>query len=205
MAKEVLLKISGVPVYWIADTYIEYVGEMTSCGDGSPRCYGPSHAKPPPLDYLGNAGSPETGWWGVVCDDEGYPIVQKKGNKMKHPWPSLYISCTAYGHKEYPEDDCRRWVDAERVAYSVIPSSVRVAVAPKFLGCRATILDKHTDKELTCVCAEIGPGTHLGEASMTAVEYFGLDPNPKAGGSSDKKRFRYRFFPGEPAEGWTLQ
>jgi hypothetical protein len=38
MSKEVLLKISGQPVYWVDDTYIEYVGELTSCGDGSPRC-----------------------------------------------------------------------------------------------------------------------------------------------------------------------
>jgi hypothetical protein len=204
MSKKVLLKISGIPVYWIDETYIEYTGEMTSCADGSPRCYGPNGCSPAPLDYLGNAGSPETGWWGISCNSSGVPYVQKAGNKPKWPYPSLYVSCTAYGFPEYPEDDCRRWVNAETVAFSVIPSSVRMAVEPQFLGCRATILDKKNDKELECVCAEIGPSTHMGEASMKACQYFGLNPDPKAGGSSDKKRWIYRFWPGDPAVGWKL-
>lgn len=203
MSKEVLLKISGKPVYWDG-TVIEYVGEMTSCGDGSPRCYGPSGCSPAPLDYLGNAGSPETGWWGVVCDSRGKPIVQRHGQPEKWPYPSLYISCTAYAHSEYSFEDCRRYVDAERVAFSVIPSSVRMAVSPKFLGCHATIEDLKTGVGLECVCTEIGPSTHLGEASMAAVEYFSINPDPKQGGSSDKKRWRYRFWPGKAAEGWEL-
>jgi hypothetical protein len=203
MSKEILLKINGVPVYWVDETYVEFTGEMTSCGDGSPRCYGPSGCSPAPLDYLGNAGYPGN-WWGVVTDSSGNPIVQKKGNPPKHPYPSLYVSCTAYGFPEYPEEDCRHWVDAEKVHFSVIPSSVRMAVPPKFLGCRATILDKKTDKELECVCAEIGPSTHMGETSMLVCKYFGLNPDPKAGGSSDKKRWLYRFWPGDPAVGWKL-
>ena len=203
MSKKVLLKISGVPVYWIDEHMIEYTGEMTSCADGSPRAYGPSGCKPPPLDYAGNAGYPGN-WWGVSTDKNGNPYVQQKGNKAKHPYPSLWVSCTAYGFHEYPEDDCRCWVDAEHVMFSVIPSSVRMAVPPKFLGCRATILDKKTDQLLECVCAEIGPSTHMGEASIAACKYFGLNPDPKSGGSSDKKRWLYRFYPGDPAVGWKL-
>jgi hypothetical protein len=202
MSKEILLKISGVPVYWDGNC-IEYTGEMTSCADGSPRCYGPSGCSPAPLDYLGNAGYPGN-WWGVVTDSYGNPIVQKKGNPPKHPYPSLYVSCTAYGFPEYPEEDCRHWVDAEKVHFSVIPSSVRMAVPPKFLGCRALIIDKKNSRELECVCAEIGPSTHMGEASMLVCKYFGLNPDPKAGGSNDKKRWLYRFFPGDPADGWNL-
>ena len=66
-------------------------------------------------------------------------------------------------------------------------------------------LDKKTDKELELVCTEIGTSTHMGEASMNACKYFGLNPDPKAGGSSDKKRWLYRFWPGDPAVGWKLQ
>lgn len=203
MSKEVLLKISGVPVYWIDDTYIEYTGEMTSCADGSPRAYGPSGCNPEALDHEGNAGYPGC-WWGIVTDDYGNPIVQKKGVPMQWPYPSLYVSCTAYGHSEYPEYDCRHWVDAEQVHFSVIPSSVRMALSPKFLGCRAVIIDKKHDKELECVCAEIGPSTHMGETSMLVCKHFGLNPDPKVGGSSDKKRWLYRFWPGDPADGWKL-
>ena len=202
MSKETLLVISGTHVYWDGEV-IEYTGECTSCADGSPRCYGPSGCSPEPLDYLGNAGSPETGWWGVVCKN-GEPVVQQEGDPKKHPFPSLYVSCTAYGFADYPENDCRHWVDAETVAFSVVPSSVRMAVEPKFLGCYAEITDKKKRKTLQCVCTEIGPSTHLGEASMKAVEFFGLNPDPKCGGSSDKKRFIYRFWPGQAAKGWKL-
>lgn len=199
-SKEVLLKISGVPVYWDG-TVIEYVGEMTSCADGSPRCYGPS--SPPALDYLGNAGYPGN-WWGISVDSHGNPIVQQEGYPNAHPYPGLYVSCTAYKFPEYQEYDTRAWVNAEKVHFSVIPSSVRMAVSPKFMGCRAEVLDKKTGKICECVCAEIGPSTHLGEASMKVCEFFGLDPDPKAGGSNDRKRWRYRFWPGDPAEGWEL-
>lgn len=200
MSKKTLLTISGTPVYWNGKV-IEYTGEMTSCADGSPRAYGPK--SPPALDYLGNAGY-EDNWWGVVTDSHGDPYVQQEGNLEMHPYPGLYVSCTAYYHSAYPEYDCRRWVNAEEVMFSVIPSSVRTAVPPKFLGCRATITDKKTKKVLECVCAEIGPSTHLGEASMCVCTYFGLKADPKAGGSSDKTRFLYRFYPGVPAEGWKL-
>jgi hypothetical protein len=200
MAKKILLKISGVPVYWDGNV-IEYQGEQTCCSDGSPRCYGPNNTG---LDWTGNAGYPGN-WWGVVTDDYGNPIIQKKGNPDKHPYPGLYVSCTAYGfYDEYEQDDCRCWVNAETVLFSVIPSSVRMAVEPKLLGCRASIEDLKTGKLCECVCAEIGPSTHMGEASMAVCDYFGLSSDPRAGGSSDKKRWRYKFWPGDPAEGWKL-
>jgi hypothetical protein len=42
------------------------------------------------------------------------------------------------------------------------------------------------------------------KALVAAAEYFGLNPSPKSGGSSDKKRWLYRFWPGKPAPGWEL-
>ena len=140
----------------------------------------------------------------MITDGQDNPIVQQPGNAKKHPYPSLYVSCTAYWHQEYPEEDCRAWVDAEKINYSVIPSSVRMAVEPKFLGCLATIEDLKHHKTLECVCAEVGPSTHMGEASMKAAHHFGLNADPKVGGSSDRKRFHYRFWPGRPASGWKL-
>lgn len=196
------MRINGVPVYYDG-TSVDYLGEMTACADGSPRCYGPAGCSPEPLDYLGNAGYPGT-WWGIVVDSRGNPVVQQEGNPQKWPFPSLYVSCTAYGFDEYAAEDCRHWVDAEKVQFSVIPSSVRVAIEPKFLGCRAVITDRKNGTVLEAVCAEIGPGNHLGEASMKACSFFGLNPDPKSGGSSDKKRFHYRFYPGVAAKGWEL-
>jgi hypothetical protein len=203
MSKEILMKIGGVPVYWDGHT-ISYTGEMTCCADGSPRAYGPEGCRPEPLDYLDNAGYPGN-WWGVVTDKHGQPYVQQESsNDQMHPYPSLYISCTAYFHSEFPDYDCRRWVNPEEVMFSVIPSNVRGAVAPKFLGCHATITDTKTKKTIECVCCEVGPSNHLGEASMLVCKEFGLNPDPKSGGSSDKKRWLYRFWPGKAAAGWKL-
>jgi hypothetical protein len=95
-------------------------------------------------------------------------------------------------------------VDAEKVLFSVIPGNVRTAVPPKFLGCRATITDQKKGFTIDCVCAEIGPGSHLGEASIAVCKAFGLSGDPKAGGSSDKKRWLYKFWPGFAAPGWEL-
>jgi hypothetical protein len=200
MSKETLLHISGAPVYWINDEMIEYVGEATVCADGAPDAYGPSNTG---TDYTENAGYPGN-WWGVVTDKYGNPIVQYEGYPDIHPCPGLYVSCTCYGHAEYPHYDCRHWVDSNTIHYSVIPGNVRSAVSPKFMGCRAEIYDKKTHKVLDCVCAEVGPSSHMGEMSIAACEFFGLNSDPRAGGSSDKKRFRYRFWPGDPCEGWQL-
>lgn len=201
MSKQVLLKIGGVPVYWDPiSEMIEYTGDMTVCVDGAPDAYGPNNSG---TDYTENAGYPGN-WWGVVTDKYGNPIIQQPAMKKQHPCPSLYVSCTCYGYAEYPEWDCRHWVNANVVEYSVIPGNVRSAVPPKFMGCRASIEDLKTGKLLECVCAEVGPSSHMGEASVKAVGFFGLDTDPRAGGSSDKKRFKYRFWPGDPAEGWKL-
>ena len=203
MKKQVLMKVDGAPVYWDGKV-ITYSGGMTVCADGSPRAYGPKGCHPEPLDYLENAGYPGN-WWGITTDKYGSPYIQQESsNDAMHPYPGLYVSCTAYYHAAYPEYDCRRWVNPEEIMYSVIPSNVRGAVGPKFLGCRADIKDTKTGKHLECVCAEIGPSNHLGEASMLVCKEFGLSANPKNGGSSDKKRFTYRFWPGENAEGWQL-
>jgi hypothetical protein len=139
-----------------------------------------------------------------VTDNNGTPVFQQPGHPAMHPFPGLYISCTAYKFPEYPQTDCRAWVDAEKVKYAVIPSSVRMAVDPKFLGCRATVTDQKTHQTIEVVCCEIGPSHHLGEASMAVCAAFGLNSDPKTGGSCDKKRWLYKFWPGDPAPGWEL-
>jgi hypothetical protein len=45
----------------------------------------------------------------------------------------------------------------------------------------------------------------MGEGSMALAEFFGLDPNPKCGGSSDESRFHWECWPGIAAKGFVLQ
>ena len=204
MSKRKLLTVNNTPVYLDEDGSVSFTGEFTVNADGCPRCYGPKGCDPEPYDWLANAGAGGR-WWGVVTNPHGQPFPQKKGDIDRWPFPGLYVSTTAYAHRDYDKYDCRRYVDSEIINYAVVPGSVRMAVRPRFLGCRVIISDSKTGRELVCVCADIGPARHLGEASMAAAEFFGLNPDPKKGGSSERKRWHYRFFPGEEVPGFTLQ
>lgn len=201
MSDDVLLKIGGVPVYVDEDEHLQWTGEFTVDGDGSPRCYGPDGTDP--LDYLGNAGYPGN-WWGVVTHNQqanGQPIIQKGTN----PWPGYYVSTTAYIHSKYYWHDPRRYLDSESVLFTVIPGNVRKAVAGICKGCKARVTDKKSGKAVDCVIGDIGPSDHLGEGSMKLAGEFGLDISPKYGGSADEERFLYECWPGVAAPGYVLQ
>jgi hypothetical protein len=211
----VLMKIGGVPVYWNEEeSKVYYTGELTIDADGGYRSYGPDGCSPAPLDYLANAGYPYDdddpygagNWWGIATNSESVPYFQAEGDKKKHPYPGLFISTTAYLWKKYSADDCRRYVDSETVAFTVIPGNVRMAVSPKFLGCSCRVTDKKTGKVADGVpCCDVGPSNHLGEGSMALAEFFGIDPNPKHGGSCDRSRFLWEFWPGIESESHPLQ
>jgi hypothetical protein len=215
MSKQMLMKIGGVPVYWDEDeSKIWYTGEMTIDADGCPRAYGPAGCTPQPLDYLGNAGYPyddnepygEGNWWGVVTDSSGNIYEQQNGNSKKWPYPGLFLSTTAYLWGQYDKYDARRYVDSEKVAFTVIPGNVRMSIPPKFLGCACRITDKKTKRVMSGVpCCDVGPSNHLGEGSMALAAAFGLNPSPKSGGSSDRSRFLYEFWPGIESESHPLQ
>lgn len=203
---EVLLTVGGEPVYIEKQEYVYWTGEFTVNGDGSPRCYGPKGCKPTPLDYLGNAGSygPPQNWWAICTDDgtsSGDPIVQSKNN----PYPGLFVSMTAYINSEYYYSDPRRYLDSEKVLFSVVPGNVRNATAGKCKGCRCVVTDNKTGTMCECVIGDIGPTNHLGEGSIALAKFFGLNADPKAGGSSDATRFKYEMWPGIPADGFILQ
>jgi len=200
---EVLLTIGGVPVYIDSEVreHLSWAGEFTVDADGSPRCYGPKGTQP--LDYLGNAGY-SGNWWGIVTDTnepDGDPIVQNGNN----PCPGYYVSCTAYLVPGYYFYDPRRYLDSEKVLFTVIPGNVRKACVGICKGCRAKVTDNKTGKSVECVIGDIGPSDHLGEGSMKLAEAFGLNADPKCGGSCDEKRFLYECWPGMAAEGYELQ
>jgi hypothetical protein len=199
---KVLLKVGGVPVYQDADGSVHWLGELTIDADGCPHAYGPEGTKP--LDYLGNAGYPGN-WWGVVTNDDGVPFVQGSSDAIKWPWPGYYLSTTAYLVPGYDKYDARRYVDSEFVHFAVVPGNVRTAIEPKFMGCKVVITDKNTGHSLECACCDVGPSSHLGEASMAAAEYFNLSPSPKTGGSNDKTRWHYRMWPGVASKEYALQ
>lgn len=202
---EVLIDVGGDPVYVAHQEHLWWTGEFTVDGDGSPRCYGPSGCSPDPLDYLGNAGH-DGNWWGIATDSgesDGNPVKQSKSRG--DPYPGLYVSTTAYVYGGYSHTDPRRYVDSEKVPFIVIPGPVRKACQGICKGCLAVMIDKHQDIRLRCVVADIGPSDHLGEASIACAKHFGINPDPKKGGSSDHTRWEYHCFPGIAAPGFELQ
>jgi hypothetical protein len=205
---DILMHVGGDPVFIDYDEdgmeHVYWNGEMTVDADGSPRAYGPSGCQPPPLDWLENAGYPGN-WWGIATDSgdyDGNPVLQKESD----PYPGLYVSTTAYVHKGYDHTDPRRYVDSEKVLFSVVPGNVRKATKGICKGCKCRVTDKKKKLgTVYCVIADIGPSDHLGEGSMALCVHFKLNPNPKKGGSSDKTRFQYEIWPGVAAEGFQLQ
>lgn len=196
--KKTLFTVLGDPVHLHDDGKVSFTGEMTINGDGSPRNYAPvGFGKP--LDYLANAGSPGN-WWGIATDSSGKPFIQGKDD----PYPGYYVSTTALKIPGYKHGDTRREVDSEKVPFIVVPRQLVPAVRPVVLGCKARVTDTKTGAYVDGVVADIGPRTHLGEASIAAAKALGVSSDPKKGGSS-QKRFLYELWPGVAAEGFKLQ
>jgi hypothetical protein len=198
---EILMYVGGQPVNISYQEHVWWVGELTVDADGSPRAYGPEGTDP--LDYLANAGYPGN-WWGVAThnqEPDGNPIEQGGDD----PYPGYYVSTTAYIWSQFPHSDPRRYLNSEKVVFIVAPMPVIKQTSGKCKGCRARMTDLHTKTFVDCVVGDIGPSDHLGEASMAAAAYFGINDDPKSGGSSDSKRWRYDIWPGIAAEGYVLQ
>lgn len=172
--------------------------------DGSGRAaYGPRGTQP--LDFLANAGGPGN-WWGVVTDRHGNPIVQGPDD----PAPGYFISTTSYQRREdaegnpMPLTSPHRYLDSAVERFIVVPSHWRSQLSGVVLGCRALVLDNQTGESLEGVVGDFGPRSHIGEASIAFAAAFGLNANPKTGGT-DRPRFTYTFFPDVPADGYELQ
>lgn len=166
--------------------------------DGSGRAaYGPHGTNP--LDYLANAGQPGN-WWGIAVDGHGNPIVQGAND----PAPGYYISTTSYERPEYPKTNPSRYLDSATEFFIVVPSHWRREVPGVVLGCKAVVRDEETGTEIEGLVGDFGPRSHIGEASMAFASGFGLNPDPKSGGT-EHARFTYTFFPDVPAGGYELK
>jgi hypothetical protein len=165
--------------------------------DGSGRgAYGPPGTQP--LDYLANAGH-EGNWWGIVTV-KGRPVVQHAGD----PAPGYYVSTTSYQREGRALTDPARYLDSATEMFIVIPSHWRMQAAGIVLGCRAVVHDSLTGREAECIVGDFGPRSHLGEGSIALAKFFGLNADPKRGGT-EEQRFCYTFFPGSSVAGYELQ
>lgn len=89
-------------------------------------------------------------------------------------------------------------IDAESVAYVVVPPLILLGVPGIILGCACRVTNTETGKTTLAVVADQGPARKLGELSCQCAREIGLDGNPNHGGT-DAKIIRYEIHPDEPA------
>lgn len=166
---------------------------MAINGDGSPRCYAPLGSGLESLDYLANAGA-RGNWWGIVCDPHGTPYIQGDGAPaFSEQTKGFYVSTTTYERRQFPVNDCRRYLNSETESFIVVPSHFRRSVPGIAIGCRCIVTYKGLDA--AAVVGDVGPD--FGEGSIALASRLNIPSNPKTGGVLSGVTFR--IFPGVPA------
>jgi hypothetical protein len=180
------------------ETPFFFQSRLHVCADGAPDAYAPGNLG---SDDLRNAGKPPRKdapmdrdfqlwkWFGIVVGNGNHPIVQKASD----PNPGFFVSKTAHGHwGRYAETDPRCYVNANEVAYLVLPNGHTGGARKGDFGC---VVHRPTGKAIPAIWSEVGPADETGEASILAVKQLGFVANPRKGGSS-KREFLYLVFPG---------
>lgn len=95
-------------------------------------------------------------------------------------------------------------LNAEKVAFGVVPPDIINAVPGIVMGCKMTV--EYRGHEEDAVVGDQGPRSKLGEGSAELARRLGINDNPNNGGV-DLPRCVYRIWPGVPAvvDGVTYQ
>jgi hypothetical protein len=155
---------------------------MTIDADGAPNAYNPQNTG---LDDLANAGQPGH-WDGVVQDENGDPFVQGPDD----PFPGYYVSCTSLCDRSKRSIDPRRYVDASRIPYVVLPGGL-AREAGAHLGDFALVVNLRNSRSSYAIFADIGT---LGEGSIALADNLGIHSDARVGGT--RGGVLYVIFPG---------
>jgi hypothetical protein len=187
-SKVSFMSVTDVPVYKEneGNNAIFYQTGMTIDADGAYKCYHEDNSLA--LSNLNMAGYPGN-WWGLVTDDNGNPVVQGQND----PAPGYYVSQTSLEDQSIVRTNPLRYVDAIAIPYMVLPPQLMQASGAK-LGDLAAIYNKNNGKLTYAIFADIGPETHIGEASIAAAHNLGLELVNKEGGADNG--IIYLVFPG---------
>jgi glycosyl hydrolase group 75 (putative chitosanase) len=161
-----------VPVWRMADSAAFFFEDgMTIDADGAPNAYNPDNTG---LDDLANAGSP--GHWGALAvDADGNPYIQG----LDDPYPGYYVSTTSLSDRTKKRNDPRKYVDASKIPYIVLPRDVVVQTGAH-LGDFAVVLNVRNGKTSNAIFADIGT---MGEGSVALADNLGLWSNAREGGT----------------------
>lgn len=181
-------EIAGIQVFHDEElSQIFFTAGMSIDADGSPFTYAPRHSGLPTLDDLGNGQDSKGRPVGYATDDYGVPYIQQTG----HPAPGYYVSTTSLQWKEYGKGDPRRYIDSELFPFIVLPGG-HFGRWGVILGASCTVENRETGRVHDGIFADVGPGNHLGEASIRMARAHGVDANARTGGES-RHIFEYRI------------
>jgi len=97
-----------------------------------------------------------------------------------------------------PDTTYQPALNADEEPYIVLPPQVIMAVAPRVIGCRATVLNGMNGQQTDAVVGDVGPRAKIGEISIACARAIGIDPSPITGGE-ERRVIRYAIWPGVPA------
>lgn len=166
---------------WVSSAHkaIFFTSGMSIDADGSPRAY---HPKNIGLDDLKHAG--KNGKWWALATKNGKPVVQKSG---------YYVSTTSLQDFRYTPWDQRRYVNAEKIPYIVLPPKVK-KMGKVSLGDLAVVYNTHNGRWTYAIYADTGANSRIGEGSIALAKKLGINANARKGGIS--QGIAYLVFPG---------
>jgi hypothetical protein len=146
---------------------------MTIDADGAPNTYNPDNTG---IDDLSNAGEPGN-WGALAVDHDGVPFIQGDDD----PFPGYYVSMTALADRTKSINDPRRYVDASRIPYIVLPHSVAEQGGAS-LGDFGVVINLRNGKVSNAIFADIGT---MGEGSVALADNLGIFSDARRGGTRD--------------------
>ncbi|HAS46539.1 MAG TPA: hypothetical protein DCS93_39015 [Microscillaceae bacterium] len=176
----VMTTIDGVKVR-VTNTgqAIMFTSGMSIDADGSPRAY---HPKNTGLDDLKHAG--KNGKWWALATRNGKPVIQRSG---------YYVSTTSLQDFRYSPWDQRRYVNAEKIPYIVLPPKVK-KIGQVSLGDLAVVYNTQNHRWTYAIYADTGADTRIGEGSIALAKLLGINADARKGGIS--QGIVYTVFPG---------
>lgn len=161
--------------------------------DGAPNAYHPENKG---LDYLANAGYPNTSWWkSVLVEDPNKP-----GHAYRQPdgaFEGYFVSKTSLQDTSKDKTDTSRYVDAASIPYLVFPGSFYKKKGTGRLGDLGYAFNLASGDASPFVIADIGPRkANLGEMSIALAEGVGgKNVNPRNGAGLPAGKVLYVVFP----------
>lgn len=175
--------------------WVAKAGFAIDC-DGSPRCYGPNNTG---LDFTANGGPVDAPYGYELNPVTGKPFIQGlDAPAYSETTRGMYVSATTYERKEFPANDCRRYLDSETVLFGVFTGYFRKHVKGIVLGC--TMLVRYNGLEAVAVAGDQGP--RFGEGSIALAKALGIPSNPRHGGVGSG--VEWRIYPGVACPGFSL-